>query len=268
MGAWDSYLERIRSHGASKREAAFIREKRFFDRNFRDSLSYKGSIMVGGEQKSVVIVDTDNLDEKFMFSMPGEDFACGDLVDWSDNHWLIMEKDANREIYTKVKLQQCNHLLRWIDENDVIHEQWCIVSDGTKYLLGSYEDRQFIVTRGDIRAVLIIGRNEHTVKFGRKHRFLIDDVDSVEKTAYSLTKPLKVGMTYNNRGVYSFILHEVMSTDDDNMELGIADYYKHFPRNVPNYIVTSDNERIISSDNCVFIAGDGSIPDEGHRGWL
>lgn len=74
---------------------------------------------------------------------------------------------------------------------------------------------------------MTIARNEHTVKFGREYRFLIDDPDSGDKLAYLLTKPLKVGKTYNNKGIYSFVLQEVVSTDDDNMELGIADYYKY-----------------------------------------
>lgn len=48
--------------------------------------------------------------------------------------------------------------------------------------------------------------------------------------AYSLTKPLKLNNVFNNNGVYKFVLQEVNSTDDDNFELMIADYYKHFPK--------------------------------------
>lgn len=77
---------------------------------------------------------------------------------------------------------------------------------------------------------MTIAKNNDTVKFGREQRFLIDDPDSGDKLAYLLTKPLKVGKTYNGSGIYAFVLQEVVSTEDDNMELGIADYYKHFPR--------------------------------------
>lgn len=51
--------------------------------------------------------------------------------------------------------------------------------------------------------------------------------------AYLLTKPLKMGWTYNERGVFKFVMQEVQTTDDDNVELGIADYYKHFPKTPP-----------------------------------
>lgn len=100
-------------------------------------------------------------------------------------------------------------------------------------MTGDFEDRDFIVTRGDARISMTIARNEHTVKFERKSRFLIDDYGSKEKLSYSLSKPLRVGWHYNGEGVYRFVLKESNSTDDDNMELGIADYYKHFPKTPP-----------------------------------
>ena len=48
--------------------------------------------------------------------------------------------------------------------------------------------------------------------------------------AYALTKPLKFSSVYGENGVYKFVLQEVNTTDDDNQELGIADYWLHFPR--------------------------------------
>lgn len=229
MSVWDTYASRIEAHGGSKRNAALVRESRLLNTRLKDSLSYHEAI-VDGLIRNVAIINSDNLNEKIMCSLPGEDFMCGGLVEWEENYWLIAEKDANNEVYTKVKLLQCNHLLKWVDDEDIIREQWCVIEDGTKYLTGEYEDRNFVVTRGDSRIAMTIARNPHTVKFSRDFRFLIDDPDAQKKNAYLLTKPLKVGKTYNKQGIYSFVLQEVVSTDNDNMELGIADYYKHFPK--------------------------------------
>ena len=102
-----------------------------------------------------------------------------------------------------------------------------------------------MITRGDSRIAMTIGRNEYTLKFGRENRFLIDDPESGDKLAYLLTKPLKVGKTFNNKGIFSFVLQEVVSTDDDNMELGIADYYKYYPK---TYIETEPKDIIITPD--------------------
>ena len=99
-------------------------------------------------------------------------------------------------------------------------------------LTGEYEDRHFIVTRGDSRISVQLARNAETVKLGRDNRFLIDDEDSPHQLAYALTKPLKIG-SYQKKGCFKFVLQEVVVTDDDNVELRIADYYKHFPKEQP-----------------------------------
>lgn len=229
MSVWDTYKERIVVHGETKRGSTLTREQRYLAGKMKDSLSFH-EVAVDGVVRNVSIINSDNLNEKLMCSLPGEDFDCGGLVEFADNHWLITEKDASNEVYTRVRLLQCNYLLRWVDEEHFIHEQWCIIEDGTKYLTGEYEDRNFVVTRGDSRIAMTIARNEHTVKFNRENRFIIDDPESGTKLAYLLTKPLKTGKTYNNVGIYSFVLQEVVSTDNDNMELSIADYYKHFPK--------------------------------------
>lgn len=73
---------------------------------------------------------------------------------------------------------------------------------------------------------------DDTLNVGRETRFLIDNPFCHERLAYGLTKPLRMGQCFDNKnGVFAFIMQEVETTDDDNFELMIADYYKHFPRN-------------------------------------
>lgn len=226
---WRLYQSRLDAHGSTMRDAVKNREIRFLNSKLSRSLSYNTAVIDGIEQQ-VSIINSDNLNEKKIISMPGENIACGAMVHWKDNYWLVTEKDAANELYTTCKMIQCNYLLKWVDSESVIHEQWCIIDDGTKYMTGDYEDRDFIVTRGDARIAMMIAKNEHTAKFGRQSRFLIDDYDSNEMLSYSLSKPLRVGWHYNGEGIYSFVLKESNSTDDDNTELGIADYYKYFPK--------------------------------------
>ena len=212
-----------------------------------DSLSYHTAIIFDPEhgfnitseemagaaiEQNVAIINSDNLNEKYIYSMPGEDIQNGSLVHWMDNYWLVTERDANTTVYTRAKLLQCNYLLRWVSDEDLICEQWCVVEDGTKYLTGEYEDRNFVVVRGDSRIAVTIARTKETVKLERTNRFLIDDPEASTLLAYTLSKPLKLGGVFNNQGVYKFVLQEVNSTVDDNHELRIADYYKHFPRDI------------------------------------
>lgn len=229
MGVWDTYKSRAEAHGETKRITAYNREVRMLQQKTKDNLSFQ-AVTIDDEEQNVSIINSDNLNEKTIISLPGEDLRHGGLVHWMDNYWLITERDANTTVYTKCKMIQCNYLLKWVSRDGVIHEQWCIVEDGTKYLTGELEDRNFVVTRGDSRIAMTIAKNEYTDVFDREYRFLIDDPDSPHKLAYLLTKPLKLGNTFNGNGVYKFVLQEGTATADDNHELGIADYYKYFPK--------------------------------------
>lgn len=243
MSAWDAYQSRIEARGGNKRNSALIRETRFINNHLPDSLSYQEVEIYPAEYgfniesnaehvvtQNVAIINSDNLDEKTICSLPSEDIELGSLIHWMNNYWLVCERDANTTVYTKAKLVQCNHLLKWVSPTNEIMEQWCIIEDGTKYLTGELENRDFVATRGDSRISMQIARNQHTVAFDREYRFLIDDPETPHKLAYLLTKPLKRGLIYNSQGTFKFVLQEVTATEDDNHELGIADYYKHFPK--------------------------------------
>ena len=256
MSAWDVYQSRMDAIGTTKREAKFRRESRYLSTKVPDNLSYF-TVDIDGVSQDVAIENTDNLDEKFIYSMPGDDITHGGLVEWMDNYWLVTEKDAATELYARAKMIQCNYLLRWVDSNAVIHEQWCIIEDGTKYLTGQYEDREFFVTRGDSRLGMIIAKNEHTTKLKRGCRFLIDDEDSEMMLAYELTKPFKLGGVFNKQGVFKFVLQEVNTTEDDNQELRIADYYKQFPR---------EDTGVVSPG--LSIDPDNTKTDDGRMVWL
>ena len=230
MSVWDTYEGRINVRGNSKRNAVKRQELLNISRHLPDNLSYT-DVTIDEVAQTVAIINSDNLDEKTILSLPGEDIRHGGLVEWMDQRWLVVERDANTTLYTRAKLLQCNYLLKWVtgDEEPVIHEQWCVVEDGTKYLTGELEDRQFIVTRGDSRIAVTIARNEYTARLNRESRFIIDDPLSTMPLSYLLTKPLKLGHSYGEDGVFKFVLQEVTATADDNFDLQIADYYKYFP---------------------------------------
>lgn len=96
------------------------------------------------------------------------------------------------------------------------------------------------MTRGDSRISVQLAKNKYTSILDRESRFLIDDDDSPHKLAYLLTKPFKKGATYNGEGTYKFVLQEVTATEYDNHELGIADYYHHFPKKDDIPVVDDD----------------------------
>lgn len=147
MSVWDKYEDRIAVLGETKREAAKKREESAIVRKIKDNLSYQhvrvfdqahgynidtDEMRRGSYCQDVAIINSDNLNEKYIYSLPGEDIEHGSLIVWMDNYWLVTERDANTTLYTRAKLIQCNYLLKWVSDNDEIIEQWCTVEDGTK----------------------------------------------------------------------------------------------------------------------------------------
>lgn len=134
MSVWDTYEERIGIRGNSKRNAVKRQEILNIQKRLPENMSYT-DVTIDGVAQTVAIINSDNLNEKRIISLPGEDIRHGGLVDWMDQHWLVVERDANTTLYTRAKLLQCNYLLKWVtgeSGNYEIHEQWCCVEDGTK----------------------------------------------------------------------------------------------------------------------------------------
>lgn len=229
MSLWDTYTLRLSAHGSDKRTSTLHREQRFLAAKMPNSLSYH-QLKVDGVQRSMSVINSDNLDMKTLCTMPGETLPHGGVVEWMNQHWIITELDANNEVYAKGVMRQCNHLLRWIADDKSVQNRWCIVEDGTKYLTGEYGDNDYIITRGDSRISLTIPKDKYTIRFNRDNRFLIDDYASPNVLAYRLTKPFKLGGSYGDGGVLNLVLQECNTEDTDNLELHIANYYDYFPR--------------------------------------
>lgn len=83
--------------------------------------------------------------------------------------------------------------------------------------------------------------------------------------AYQLTKPLKLGMSYGEDGVFKFVLQEVTATGDDNFELQIADYYKHFPKDDDDE--SGEYTDIVSNDIDEPLSDNQGNPTN-RKGWL
>lgn len=239
MNPWKLYDARLDQKGHTKRDTHLARTQNYLSRSYADSLFTSEAIVQDDvyspeRTQRLAVLNSDNLNMKTILTVPGERILCGSTIFWADNYWLVTELDANDVIYTKAIMEQCNYVLRWVTPDLRVVERHCIMEDGTKYLTG--EDRSSYndvgITVGDSRIAITLPRDKDTLLLNRDNRFLVDDYGSGNVLAYQLTKPLKVGKVYNDRGVFSFVLQEVNSQDTDDFENHIADYYKYFPKPV------------------------------------
>lgn len=234
MGIWKTYEARLgvsdNYNDDPRRDASVDRARAVLRRKITASPSFH-KVRINGSEQGVSISDTEEMNIKTAFSMPGETLKHGAVVEWSDTgvdtFWLITDIDMSNGLYTRAKLQRCNYILKWIDDRGNVVSRWSIVEDGTKYLIG--EKSSEMMTVGDARIAVTVGKDKDTDKLVRGQRFLIDDLDSPQVLAYQITKPNKLYSVYNGEGVFRFILNEVNLTDNDNVELRIADYYSWHP---------------------------------------
>lgn len=145
---WQDYKDRIEAIGDTQYNTSLKREANYISRKIVNNLSYHSVDIYDQEHgwnilyrdmnddvihQKVAIINSDNLNEKNIYSLPSEDIELGSLIHWMDNYWLVTERDANTTIYTRAKLLQCNYLLKWVDkESETVCEQWCVIEDGTK----------------------------------------------------------------------------------------------------------------------------------------
>lgn len=230
MSDWSSYEDRLAIDSSMLRANTVRRAKQRFAIRAKSTPSFK-TVLINGEQRAVTILNTQYHNIKNIFSMPNETLEAGNYVDWVDNRWLIISVDADEELYSRAQMKQCNHLLKWVNREGAIVEKWCIVEDGTKYLIG--EKTKELLTIGDARIAITIPKDSDTVDLNRGKRFIVDDVDSTEPIAYEITKPNRLFSIFENEGVYRFILKEVNTTANDNLELRIADYYSRITPTEP-----------------------------------
>lgn len=124
-----------------------------------------------------------------------------------------------------------------------------------------------MITIGDARIAVTIGKDSDTIELARGLRFLIDDTDSEAVLAYQITKPNKLFNVFNGKGVFRFILNEVQLTDNDNKELRIADYYNWHPE------MATDSDHVDSDYTVAQIVSAAQeaaaeTPDDDKEVWL
>lgn len=263
MSVWDTYQARLEIVGATRRERALKHTKAYISDKITGSLSCHTVLINGAEQTVSILNQREDMALKKICALPGEHLLHGGLVDFADSKWLITEIDANDEVYSSGMMQRCNYLLKWLNKKGEIVEKWCIVEDGTKYLIG--EKAEDMMSIGDARIAITIRKDQDTIELGRGKRFLVDDPNAEAPLAYQITKPNKLFNLYDNIGVFRFILNEVNMTDDDNVELRIADYFNWKPDNNSD---SKHQDKDTTLSDIIDAATSNTKQDDNKENWL
>ena len=136
----DVYKKRVEHLGTNPQRRAmesgileFSRSLRYNEHTQRglhkdsDSLTFDGIVLTNKED--------DNKSTQILLTELDVPLACGDIVIWNDERWLIYQyTTSSYQPYQKFFMVRCNYEIKWVDEEGEVRKSWC-------YLLGSKDSK-------------------------------------------------------------------------------------------------------------------------------
>lgn len=222
------YKERIASKGLTKRERDVNYTRDYYRRRLPESISYK-EVLINGEPSHLVIEKgTKPYYKKFRCYLEDQTIYNGDYVYWADAYWLVINSDADHEIFSDGELYQCNYKLKWQNESGQIITRWCHIQNASAYNTG--EDFASAAKLGTNELGLLLPIDEETIKLERDRRFYMDFTK--KKLRYKFTRidavcdTYALEATYGQKGLlYIIAMEDFEFRENDNDELEICDYF-------------------------------------------
>ena len=230
MATFDSYKARVLQRGDTMRERTLFYEKKHIKELAVNSLSCKDCKVNGVDQK--IVIDDGTLPYyKNIKSLPDEYFDAGDYVTWAGAAWLVVSCDWDKEVYTYGKMQQCNYILKWQNNDAEVIERWSVVMSASKYNNG--EKYNNIIVVGSNRLMVYLPIDSETLKLKADKRLFVD-FNTDNPKCYDVTRVDTVTMgydgvaepVYDGRGCVLLVLTETeYNPDTDRIDLMLCDYF-------------------------------------------
>lgn len=139
---------------------------------------------------------------------------------FDSNTWLTNSTDLYKYVTASTIVRRCNNELKWID-NGVVYSEPCIIDYNMNYDNADFQ-KTVSIPDGVIRVFCQGNDNTNNIKLNQ--RFLFGNQYQCFKVQ-SINNFLKHG---DNAPVISFSLYIDNISSNDNLTLGIADYYNNY----------------------------------------
>lgn len=190
-------------------------------------------------------------DDKYLVCSVSTPIIVGDIGVWDKyNETFIVIKDEKKTVESnkRFKIYPCNFNLKWVDlVNMTDRESYCAVENATMYTDGIKEETTIRYQDQMIR--ITIPTSVEISKFKEDDRLFVDD------KFYKITSIDRLV-----KGITRIMATSTLKNEFDNVELGIADYYK-IDRNVnpsptplTKNIVTSGKASLYTKQTSTYVA--------------
>lgn len=198
------------SQGTSIKDANKSTTIRMLNDSFVDNPFYQ-SLPINGTNVDCIVEKMENYFNKKLLFKSTNTNEIGELVTLDNLYWLIIDYQ-NNGVMPKAIIHQCNHQLKWLNSNGDIKSAYGVVSN--KSDIDAIDEKRYInLPSGELK--MTIANNADTLLIIRDKRFIING--SAWRCNFNdyTTKP----------GLCVLNLVEDVINDNDNLILGIADYY-------------------------------------------
>lgn len=223
----DQYRELLNIHGSNQRDRIINKSQHDMNLLGPISPSYK-DVLIDSVPRKVNIISSTITNQKIFHTVPGEDFTIGSIMEWSNSHWLITERDAEDEITVRGKIQICQKEIKWQDNTTgEIVARWATVEK--PYYSNLKENNYITYSTREFRIQMPF--DEYSSKLNIDKRLMLEIINGEPKT-YRITSidQMTGRIDYNNEqiGFLSFnIEQDLYNPETDNKELMICDYFNN-----------------------------------------
>lgn len=210
----------------SKKDTDVLTIQREFALQFSNSPDYCPDTKVNDAVQPLLVSKNKSvITQKRIIAYPGQTFYRGDVVDCYRCKWLIIDVDANREIYTRGVMQQCQQEIKWQDvETGVIYARWATMEK--PYFSNLEEENQISVSTREFKVQMRYDAETSKIDIGK--RLMLEIIDGKPKT-YRITSVDSMTERYvQDDEITGFVVinieQDAYKPETDNQELMICDY--------------------------------------------
>lgn len=218
----DLYKSRLNAYKVGSEDSQLDLLKQQILDDFESNPSHK-RVKINDVDRSVIMVEKSSLnkkpDEKRILTKPGEVINQGDILEYKDNKWLCIDIDLDTDVYYRADIKYCNNTLKWQDEDDIVHQTPCILSNKSSYSSDELQETNYIVL-SDKKISLTVKNDEYTSNIKTNKRVIFNN------NSNSVFE-IKDIDTLIQKGLIHFVLEKALYRSNvDNLEENLADYVK------------------------------------------
>lgn len=152
---------------------------------------------------------------RIIFQNNDSTIKLGKKYKFNNFSWLTVDTGTMESLTSSCIVRRCNNSLKWID-NGVIKEEVCIIDEKNNNMLNE-NNNSIIIPDGTM--YVTIQKNSNTNKIKENQRFILNDY------AFKVSFVSKFNNVDNL--IKLTMQKQQIDISNDNLELGIADYYNN-----------------------------------------